>query len=92
MSPSGDADLLVRARSAFLDALDALKEHRESVVVIGAQAIYLHTGSAEVALAEATKDNDLALDSRLLGSDPLVEEAMRAANFAPNHISRQPGS
>jgi hypothetical protein len=46
---SGDADILVQARSAVLDALDALEDHRESVVVIGAQAIYLHTGSAQVA-------------------------------------------
>ncbi|HEY5178874.1 MAG TPA: hypothetical protein VIJ07_03725, partial [Dermatophilaceae bacterium] len=67
---SGDADILVQARSALLDALDALEDHRDSVVVIGAQAIYLHTGSAQVALAEATKDSDLALDVRSLGDDP----------------------
>ena len=57
-----DNDLLVRARAALLDALDALEAHRESVVVIGAQAIYLRTASAPVAVAEATKDSDLALD------------------------------
>jgi thiamine pyrophosphate-dependent acetolactate synthase large subunit-like protein len=59
MSESGGPDLLARARSALLDALDALAEHRRAVVVIGAQAIYLHTGGAAVALAEATKDSDL---------------------------------
>ena len=64
MSSNGADDLLVQARSALLDALTALWEHRDSVVVIGAQALYLHTGSAEVALAEATKDSDLAIDSR----------------------------
>ena len=37
-------DLLVRARSTLLDALIALREHRDSIVVIGAQAVYLHTG------------------------------------------------
>ena len=47
MSSPGDADnLLIRARSALLDALDALGVHRESIVVIGAQAIYLHTAGA----------------------------------------------
>ena len=56
MNPRGSADLLVQARSALLDALEALAEHRDAVIVIGAQAIYLHTGNAQVALAEATKD------------------------------------
>ncbi len=59
MSPPGDADLLVAARRVLLDALDALAAHRDALVVIGAQAIYLHTGEADVALAEATKDSDL---------------------------------
>ena len=66
MSPTGDADLLVAARSALLDAFEALHAHRDAVIVIGAQAIYLHTGAGEVGLAEATKDSDLALDTRIL--------------------------
>jgi len=45
-----------------------------------------------VALPEATKDSDLALDSRSLGSDPLIEDAMRSANFMPNPDTGQPGS
>ncbi|MDN5852236.1 MAG: hypothetical protein L0K86_05185 [Actinomycetia bacterium] len=52
MNPTGDSDdLSVRARSVLLDALIALEAHRDSVVVIGAQAIYLHTGGASVAVA-----------------------------------------
>jgi len=39
----GADDLLVRSRSALLDALDALSEHRGAIVLIGAQAIYLYT-------------------------------------------------
>lgn len=92
MLKNGDGDLLVQARSALLDALTALSDHRDSVVVIGAQAIYLHTGAAEVALAEATKDSDLVLDSRSLGSDPLIEAAMTRANFILNPDPGQPGS
>lgn len=92
MKGNGDADLLVRARSALLDALAALGDHRGAVVVIGAQAIYLHTGGAAVALAEATKDSDLALDPRMLGERPLVEEAMRVAGFELDPGSRQPGA
>ena len=83
---------MVQARSALLDALQALAEHADSVVVIGAQAIYLHTGRAQVALAEATKDSDLAIDVRSLSADPLIEEAMRDADFIQNPVSRQPGA
>ncbi len=61
MSSNGAGDLLVQARSALLDALTALWDHRDSVVVIGAQAIYLHTGAVGVALAEATKTARLSV-------------------------------
>ena len=42
-------DLLVNARSALRDALEALNEQHDSIVVVGAQAIYLHHGHADVA-------------------------------------------
>ena len=91
MSPHGDADL-VEVRAALLDALEALADHRGSVVVIGAQAIYLHTGEVTLALAESTYDSDLALDPRTLTDQPLVEQAMASAGFGPNPITRQPGA
>jgi len=92
MSLSGDADLLVASRSALLDALEALVDHREALVLIGAQAIYLHTGAAAVALAEATKDSDLALDTRLLADAPLIDEAMQHAGFRRDLMAPQPGA
>jgi hypothetical protein len=92
MNRSGDAEILVAARRALLDAMEALDEQRAAVVLIGAQAIYLHTGGAPVALAEATKDTDLAIDPRVLHDDPLIEEAMRRARFEPNPLGGQPGS
>lgn len=93
MNPSGDNnDLLVRTRSALLDALIALNAHSASVVVIGAQAIYLHTGSTPVAVAEATKDSDIGIDLRTLGGDPLIEEAMTKAHFHHDPMADQPGA
>ena len=68
-----------------------MAEHRDAVIVIGAQAIYLHTGNAQVALAEATKDSDLALDPRLLLDEPLIEDAMTRAGFYAN-LDNQPGA
>ncbi|HEY7192943.1 MAG TPA: hypothetical protein VH439_04305 [Gemmatimonadales bacterium] len=87
-----DPDLRARARHALLDALDALHDHRESVVVVGAQAIYLHTGAAPTPVAEATKDSDLAFDVRRLADQPLIDAAMRAAHFELDTTKNQPGA
>lgn len=90
MNSTGDSDnLLVYARSALLDALNAIGAHADSVVIVGAQAIYLHTGAILVAVAETTKDSDIAIDVRTLGEDPLIEEAMKDAGFQKDS---QPGS
>ena len=84
MSSPGEPDgLLIRSRAALLDALHALGAHRDSVVVIGAQAINLRTFGAAVAVAEATKDSDLAIDPRTLGEEPLIEAARPASCWPP---------
>lgn len=88
----GDDNLIVEARAALLDAVIALDAHRDSIILIGAQAIYLRTGVASFALAEVTKDSDLAIDPRSLGEDPLLEEAMARAGFIINPTSKQPGA
>lgn len=91
MNLPGDAELLVAARKTLLDALEALVEQREALVLIGAQAIYLHTGAAPVALAEMTKDSDLAVDPRTLSDSPLLDDAMRRAGFHRDLHHPQPG-
>lgn len=78
------ADELRLARMGLLDALGALESHLDALVLIGAQAIYLHTGTVDVALAEFTTDSDVAVDPDVLGTHPLVEEAMSAAGFTPD--------
>lgn len=88
----GADNLIVEARAALLDAVAALEAHKDSVILIGAQAIYLRTGSSTFALAEATKDSDLAIDPRTLGEDPPLEEAMTGAGFVLNPVSQQPGA
>ncbi len=55
-------ELYVIARRVLLDALEAFGPHRDAAILVGAQAIYLHTGDAELAVAEYTTDADLALD------------------------------
>lgn len=92
MSRPGESDLAIRTRAALLDALTALEAQASSVIVIGAQAVYLRTGGAPVALAESTKDADLALDPRELTLDPLVDAAMLKAGFLLDPEKNQPGA
>lgn len=61
--------------------LDALGPHRDAVVLVGAQAVYLHTGAADLAVAPTTTDADIALNPDHLRHQPLLEEALRAAGF-----------
>ncbi|MGH2987944.1 MAG: hypothetical protein ACRDLO_14835 [Solirubrobacterales bacterium] len=74
----------IEARRVLLDALTALAPHGAAFVVAGAQAIYLHTGDADLAVAPFTTDADLVLDPALLGEEPELEPAMTAAGF---HLS-----
>ncbi len=38
------AEISIAARRALLDALIALRPHRDALVLVGSQAIYLYTG------------------------------------------------
>lgn len=76
----------VAARRALLDALDALQPHLDALVLVGAQAVYLHAGEADLAVAPATTDGDVAIDPARLGPTPILEDALRDAGF-----EREPG-
>jgi hypothetical protein len=79
------------SRRALLDALEALAGQRDGLILVGAHAVYVYTGEADVAIATRTKDSDLAIDPALLLADPLLEEAMAAAGFYRDLVSAQPG-
>jgi hypothetical protein len=79
---SGDPDpLYVLARRALLDGLAALEPHLTSIVVIGAQAIYLHTGPSDLAVAEFTTDADLAIGPEFLATAPSITGLLEANGF-----------
>jgi hypothetical protein len=80
--------LYVAARRALLDALEALGDHRGALVVIGAQAVYLHAPDDGLAVAPTTTDADLGLNPDLLGDSPLLEDLLPAAGFV---LTGQPG-
>lgn len=79
----------VEARRVLLDALDALGPHRSNLILVGAQAVYHHTGDSELSVAVMTTDGDLALDTRGLADDPEIAQALRSAGFVTGH---NPGS
>jgi hypothetical protein len=78
----GEADpLYIAARCVLLDALEALGPHREASILVGAQAIYLHTGDVDFPVAEFTTDADVTLDPRLLKPTPEIESVFVSAGF-----------
>ena len=92
---SGAPDpLYVLARKALLDAADALAAHLDAVVLVGAQAIYVHAEEADLldstlgSVPEYTTDADFSLNPIALGDSPLVTELMAAGGFS---AGEQPG-
>lgn len=87
---SGDPDpLYVRARAALLDAAEALAEQREAVVLVGAQAVYLHAGDADfVASAPYTTDADFCV-----APADLRDSSIGSSNFGVvvNDSALEPG-
>ena len=72
----------------MLDVLDVLGPHLKSVILVGAQAIYIHTGEAEFAISPFTYDADLAIDPFKLAASPRLVEVMEKAHFG---LTDQPG-
>jgi hypothetical protein len=75
--------LYVRARAALLDAMAALESHRDALILVGAQAIYLHTGDADLAVAEYSTDADFTVAPADLDDAPLLADLLGAAGFTP---------
>jgi hypothetical protein len=71
----------VAARAVLLDALDALHDHLDAIVLVGAQAIYLHTGDAVLLVVPYTTDADLSVSPDDLADDPLIDELLSAHGF-----------
>ncbi len=73
--------LYVVARRVLLDALQSLGAQRDALVLVGAQAIYVHAGESHLAIAPYTTDGDLAIDPALLHAYPLLEDALASGGF-----------
>jgi hypothetical protein len=53
-----------------------LGEQRDALVLVGAQAIYLHTGDADIAVPAFATDGDLVIEPARLKEEPKLAEAM----------------
>lgn len=73
----------VVARRVLLDALAALESHVPNLVLVGAQAVYHHTGDTDLRIPLFTTDADLAIDAHSLEDSPELGDVLRAAGFSP---------
>lgn len=78
----------VKARRVLLDALVSLAAHVDALVLVGAQAVYLHVGPGDLAVAPYTTDGDLVIRPMDLADAPLLEDALKQAGFV---VTGQPG-
>jgi len=86
------ARLNVVARRVLLDAITALREQRDAVIVVGAQAVYLRSEDDDLTGSAFTSDADLGIDPRALKQLPLIEQAIQEAGFRRHEDARaQPG-
>lgn len=76
-----DPDIYVAARRVLLDSLAALEPHLDALTLVGAQAIYLRVGEADIAVAPTTTDGDLVLDPAALKDSPALERLMGEGGF-----------
>ncbi len=73
----------VVARRVLLDALAALEGHLDNRILVGAQAVYHHTGDADLNVPLLTTDADLAINTRDLADTPEIGSVLRSAGFTP---------
>ena len=73
----------VQARRVLFDALEVLDAHLPGLVLVGAQAVYLHTGAATIAVPDYTTDAGMAVAPEPIADRPLMGDALNEAGFRP---------
>lgn len=73
----------IAARRVLLDALAALEDHLDNLILVGAQAVYHHTGDSNLNVPLMTTDADLAINAVDLAEAPEIGGVLRAAGFVP---------
>jgi hypothetical protein len=73
----------VVARRVLLDALAALEGHLDNLILVGAQAVYHHTGDTDLNVPLMTTDADIAINTKDLAEAPEIGSVLRTAGFTP---------
>ena len=85
MKESGEESATIEARSSLLNAIEALRVHSASLVLVGAQAIYIHTQHLSLPLAPATTDSDIVINGPKLLGYPIT-----GFRLPDNHLAWSP--
>lgn len=75
--------LYAAARHVLLDALEALSGQLPAVILVGAHAVYIRAGDANLGTTPFTTDADVAIDPERLVNHPRLDEALEAGGFVP---------
>lgn len=70
----------VAARRTLLDTLEILAPHRDALILVGAQAVYLHA-PAGLATPAYTTDADLAISPDLLATKPEIAALLTSHGY-----------
>lgn len=81
---SAPAPEYVAARRALLDILEVLDEQRAGLILVGAQAIYLHAPADQTRQPTFTTDGDLAIAPDLLSEHPDIGQVLVDAGYLPH--------
>ena len=79
----------VEARRALLDALELLVDQLDALVLVGAQAVYVHAPASIAQQETYTTDSDLAVDPDLLAEVPDVGQVLLDAGYT---VRENPGT
>jgi hypothetical protein len=72
----------IAARRTLLDTLEILAPHRDALILVGAQAVYLHA-PAGLATPAYTTDADLAISPDLLATEPEIAALLAEHGYVP---------
>jgi hypothetical protein len=89
---TGDNLTEIEARNALIDTVIAFGDHADSLILVGAQALYFRTSKMVMPVAPATKDADFTINPRTLKANPLLEKMLEDAGFRRDLISNNPGA
>ncbi len=81
MSDPNVAPEFVAARHALLGVLEVLREQMAGLILVGAQAIYLHAPADQTRQPTYTTDGDLVIDPDLLTERPDIGQTLLSAGY-----------